>query len=754
MASETEPTEPSDTPDAPGATRRSGLRERFPALDRLGGSWRRGRVPIIQQMSGTECGAACLAMVLGYHGKAVGVAEIREVLGIDRDGTTAKKIVHGARWYGLRARGVSLDVDHLQYLPEASVLHWGFNHFVVFERLNRNTVEIVDPSFGRRRVPMDEVRRQFTGVALLFEPGEKFEALGEGNSRLWYYVRQVLAYTGHLPRILVTSLLLQIFALAVPVLTGALVDRVVPRSDEHLLLVLGIGLGSLVVFYFLASLIRAHLMLHLRTLFDARMTLGFLDHLVDLPYAFFQRRSAGDLMARVNSNTTIREIFTSGALSGLIDGSLVFIYLLLLLWASTGMGLLVTGLGVVQIAVVVLSRRRQRELMAQNLHIQARSDSYMVEMLAGIETLKSMGSEQRAVERWSDLFVDVLNVSIDRGRLNAIVDSLIATLRMASPLCVLTYGAVLVLRGELSLGTMLGLSALAGGFFLPLSNLMATVGQLQLLGSYLERIDDVLQNESEQDFTTVNQPPPLGGRIELEHVSFRYGPLAPLVVKDVSLTIEPGQLVALVGRSGSGKSSLARLLVGLYPSVSGRILYDGMDMTQLDLRGLRRQVGVVPQHPYLFGTSIRANIALADPTLSFDEVKEAARKACIDDDIQAMPMGYDTPLIDGGASLSGGQRQRIALARALALEPAILVLDEATSALDAITEARVQASLASLRCTRVVIAHRLSTVVHADCILVMDDGNLVEMGTHQELLRREGIYAGLVAAQLDSEQTE
>ena len=711
-------------------------------------------MPFVQQMASAECGAACLAMVLGYYGKTLSVNEIRDVMGIGRDGTSAKTIVEAARLYGLRARGASIDVSQLEHLPIASIVHWGFNHFVVFERFHGNMVDILDPAFGRRRMALSEARKHFTGVVMLFEPSNTFEPGEKRKPRIWYYLRQALAYSGHLPKILITSLLLQLFALALPVLTGALVDRVVPRTDSHLLLVIVIGLAALVIFYFMASMIRAHLLLHLRTLFDVRSTLDFLDHLISLPFAFFQRRSTGDLMARVNSNSTIREIFTAGTLSGVLDGGLVLLYLVLLFVASPTLAVVVVALALLQGTVVALSRRRQRELLAQNLHIQARADGYLVQLLAGMETLKVMGSEDKAALHWNELFVDVLNVSLSRGRLNAVVDSLTATLRMASPLCVLSCGALLVMRGDLSLGSMLALNALAVGFFAPLSSLVATAGQLQLLASYVARIEDVLQTEPEQDLAKVQQPPPLRGRIELDHVSFRYAPMSPMVVKDVSVTIEPGEFVAIVGRSGSGKSTLASLLVGLYAPASGRSLYDGIDMAQLAMRALRRQVTMVPQQPYLFGSSIRSNIALTNPRMPLNEVVQAARMACIHEDIEAMPMRYDTVLADGGASLSGGQRQRMVLARALAIRPVVLVLDEATSALDAITENKVQESLASLQCTRVVVAHRMSTVRQADRILVMDGGNLIEQGTHEELVRLGGLYASVVAAQLSQEPAE
>lgn len=739
----------------PGGGQRRGdtpnLLARFPALSRLG-TTRRRRVPYVAQTAATDCGPACLAMVLAYHGKELRLDQVREVTGFGREGSDARSLLAAGSWFGLRGRGVQVEqVRDLELLPPGSILHWRFNHFVVLESTEGEGIHVVDPAGGRRRIPFEEVERSFTGVALLFEPGEELQPEEAARRGPWRYLRRLVAHSGLLGQILVVSLLVQLFALAVPLLIGVLVDRVVPRGAVGLLNVLGAGLLVMAGFHFLSSLLRSHLLLYLRTRLDARLTLDFLDHLVALPYAFFQKRSAGDLMMRLNSNTTIREILTSGALSGVLDGLLVSLYLVLLFVLSPIMGLVVLALGLVRVGVFLVTRRKHRDLMSRSLERQARSQGYQVQLFAGMETLKASGAEGRAVEHWSNLFVDVLNSSLERGRLSAWVDSFLQALGMASPLLILFVGAHLVLRGELTLGVMLAANALAAGFLQPLSQLVQAAIQFQLMGSYLDRIEDVLETPKEQEGREVRPAGRLEGRIDLDEVSFRYGPASPMVVREVSLEISPGQLVGVVGRSGAGKSTLAGLLLGLYAPTEGRILYDGLDLATLDLGSVRRQLGIVPQHPFLFGASVRRNIALADPTLPLARVVEAAKLAQIHDDVMAMAMGYETLLADGGASLSGGQRQRIALARAVVQRPAILLLDEATSALDAVTEARIHRALAGLASTRIVIAHRLSTIRNADVILVMDAGRLVERGRHDELVARGGVYAELVEGQMERE---
>jgi ABC-type bacteriocin/lantibiotic exporter with double-glycine peptidase domain len=533
-----------------------------------------------------------------------------------------------------------------------------------------------------------------------------------------------------------------------PLFTGLLVDRVLPRPAVDVMTILGIGIAAFLLAQLVAGYLRAVLLVHLQARLDAQLMLGLFERVLSLPLLFFQQRTSGDLLMRLGSSTSIREMLTNQTLASVLDGGLVLGYLAILLVWDPCYGLVVVGIGALQVALMLGTSRRLQGLVGSELAAQAQTQSYLIEALKGIAALKASGAEQRAFDRWARLYARQLRVSVQRSHLAGVVDTVTTTLRTFSPLILLWIGVQRVLDGGLSLGTMLALNALAASFLAPLASIVSSGQQLQLAGAHLDRLADVLEAEPEQDSRSVRPAPRLTGRIELKQVSFRYGPSAPFVLRDVSLKIEPGQKVALVGRSGSGKSTLAMLLLGLYLPTNGEILYDGVPLQTLDLRTLRSQLGVVLQDPLLFSASIRQNVAFNDSSLPLDQVEQAARLAAIHDEIARMGMGYETLLAEGGAGLSGGQRQRLSIARALAHQPAILLLDEATSHLDVVTERVLDQQLSNLRSTRIVIAHRLSTVQNADLIVVVADGAVVEQGTHQGLLALGGHYAALLSGQL------
>jgi len=714
----------------------------------------RRRLPVLMQMDATECGAACLAMLLTYYGRKTNVTEVRQRCGSGRDGQTARTLVTVAHSYGLHTRAISLQEGDFRYVTLPAIIHWNFNHFVVVERWLSRSVKLVDPALGRRRVSLVEFDANFTGVVLLFEPDVHFSrASAPTQLSIAMYFKRLLHTPGFLLQILGASLLLQVLGLGLPLLTKISLDTIIPGEMSSVLPILGLSIAIIVVTQALTSLLRSSLLIYLQAKMDIQMMPGFFEHLLRLPYQFFQQRSSGDLLARMNSNTAIRDLLTSQVLSSLLDGGTVLIYLALLFTQTPVLALLALVLGAVQAGSLLVTTRLIHEFNQRDLITQGKAQGYMAEALVGIATLKAAGAEERALYRWSNLFFEHLNVSTRRDYLAAVLSSFQGALSILAPLLLLLFGTMQVLHGSMSLGTMVALNSLAAAFLAPFSSLVGSGQRFQLVRAHFERIADVLTAEPEQDEREISQRPRLRGQIELNNISFRYAPNTPQVLRDISLRVEPGQKVALVGYTGSGKSTLGKLLLGLYLPTDGNILYDGVCLQQFSFRALRSQLGVVMQEATLFSGSIRENIALTNPEMNLEQIAHVASLAALHDDIMRMPMGYETYIAEGGSALSGGQRQRLALARALAQEPSILLLDEATSHLDVVTEQRVEQHLHALTCTRIIIAHRLSTVRDADLILVMHQGEIVERGTHEELLLKQGYYTQLVQQQIEQHQS-
>ncbi|WP_420628005.1 peptidase domain-containing ABC transporter [Candidatus Leptofilum sp.] len=732
------------------------LLNRWERLKGLQQSYNRRRVPVLLQLSAIECGAACLAMILSYYGRKARVAEIREQCSVGRDGLTAQTIARAGRQHGLRVKAYSLEPEALQYVTLPAIAHWGFNHFVVVEQWSPEFVDIVDPGSGRRRLTNAEFSAEFTGVILTFEPSIHFEQRSETTTAPWKQYSKYLLLSPGTPRLITqvlgASLLLQLLGLLIPIITKLLIDDILPFKRDGLMAYLGVGIIVLLLAQLTASYLRATILVYLQARLDSQMMMGFFEHVLSLPFQFFQQRSTGDLLMRLNSNTLIREILTNQTISLFLDSSFILIYLLIILFQSSQFGIIVLAIGLLQAGMLLATHRPVQRLVQRQLAEQSKEQGYLVEALSGIETLKAAGAENIAFDKWSNLFFKQLNATIRQNYVTAVIEIIMTNIRTFSPLLLLWVGARHVLAGEMSLGTMLALNTLAVAFLVPLSSLVSSGRQLQLVTAHLDRVADVLDAKPEQDLSQVQIAPILQGHISIENVSFRYDENAPFILQGISATILPGQKVAIVGRTGSGKSTLAKLLVGLYTPTSGAIFYDGLPHNQLNYGSLRQQFGVVLQESFLFNTSIRQNIAFGNPALSLDETMQAAKLAAIHDDIVQMPMQYETMVSEGGDALSGGQRQRLSLARALANQPAILILDEATSHLDVSTENLVEQHLSSLACTRIVIAHRLSTIRNADLILVLDGGQIAERGTHHQLVTQNGFYAALIADQVEQEE--
>lgn len=711
----------------------------------------RRRIRFLPQMSQTECGAVCLAMVGRAWGKQTSVKSCREVLSIGRDGATAADLARGARTMGFKVRTFQATLEGLRKLTGTAILHWKFSHFVVLDKiLSSGGAVIVDPASGRRRISADELSDSFTGVVVELSASlDSTSQLPSAKSNTWQFVSNMLrGQKRFLLQVLALSVGLQLVVLVPPLLTSFVVDTV-----------LGIGLGDLLIWVIWAAILiivtqliftlgRALVLSFIQARFDRSMMRSFFRHLLSLPYRYFAIRTSGDLTMRVASNAAIRDLLTTQVLSVFIDGLFVVLFIVGLLLFVPLYGVVALSLAAAQVLLLVLSFRWLKELTDRDVMSQAESQSYSVEALAGIETVKAMGVEGRVFDRWEHLLDHQVAAGYKRRQVEAFLDAILAVFRVAAPMAFLITGAVAVLDGSLTLGAALGVNALSSTLMTPLAAIVGSGRQLQMVKTQLDRLIDVLDETPERtnpegDFTN--------GDIRLKNVSTGYRDGGDNVVHDICLDIPAGSSIALVGSTGSGKSTLAKTILGLYPPSSGEISYDGIPHDEVNQEMLRGSTGVVTQDTFLFAGSIAENVTIAKPDASVDELTWAVAQADLLEDVLRMPMGFETVLQEGGGGLSGGQKQRLAIARALIRKPKLMVLDEATSQLDANSEAKIDDVLQSLNCTRILIAHRLSTVRNADCIVVLDNGRVVETGTHQTLMQTNGNYSKLVRLQLSND---
>jgi ATP-binding cassette, subfamily B, bacterial len=706
--------------------------------------FRRRRLRFIPQIEVTECGAASLAMVLAHHGHHAPLAELRVACGVSRSGADALAIAKAARAYGLAAQGARVEMEHLRELPVPAILHWDFDHFLVLERVTSSHAVLVDPAIGRRTVTLDEMGRHFTGVALVLSPTPALKRRARTRPSLGKYREIFRRSLPSLGQVLLASLGLQVVGLLFPVATQILVDAVVVPHQPALLWGLAFALAAAVIARALLALVRSFVVQGLRTVLDFTLMSRFLGHLLHLPLGFFLQREAGDLVQRVHSNATIQNLLGTQSISALLDGLLLVGYAALMLAFDWRLGLVILGFAAARVLLLLAVRERSQLAMASELTASGREYGALLEALSGLETTKASGAENRMVQRWAHRMTGRVNGALARRKLAIHASHATVLLQGLGAAVVFLVGGEAVVAQRMTLGTFASFLAIQGMFMAPLESLLETVAQLQYLGNHLERLDDVLTTPPEPSGSA--DPGRLRGAVELRDVSFAFTPNGDPTLEGVSVRIHPGEKVAIVGPSGAGKSTLARLLLGMHLPSSGTIAFDGRDLRTLDLQRVREQMGVVLQDTFLFDDTVRANLSLKDEELPLERLRAAARLACVEDVIDALPDGFATRLGDNGNVLSGGQRQRLNLARALVRDPAILLLDEATSALDLETERRVHQSLADLGCTRILIAHRLATVQDADRILVLEDGQIVQEGTYEELSTRDGLFRSLVEA--------
>ncbi|MFF7674107.1 NHLP family bacteriocin export ABC transporter peptidase/permease/ATPase subunit [Actinacidiphila glaucinigra] len=709
------------------------------------------RTPTVLQMEAVECGAASLAMVLGHYGRHVPLEELRIACGVSRDGSRASNLLKAARGYGLRAKGMQMETAALAEVQAPAILFWEFNHYVVYDgtgrRLGRRGVHVNDPDKGRRFVPVEDFDTSFTGVVLTFEPGPDFHRGGRRPGVLGALPARLRGTSGTMLAALVASLLLVAVGAALPALSRTYIDLFLIGDQTSLLGVLFASMAVLVALTAALTAVQQSNLLRGRIISSTLGSARFLRHLLRLPVTFFTQRSPADLVQRLQSNDAVAETLARDLAAAAVDGVVVVLYALLM-WTYDPQ-LTVLGVGIALLnAVAMRVVTRLRATRTQKLRADsARLTNTSYTGLQLIETMKATGGENGYFRRWAGQHASTLEEQQRLGVPSAWLSVVAPTLATLNSALILWIGGLRAVEGHISIGLLVAFQALVTRFTAPITRLNGVAGRIQDFAADVVRLKDVENFPVDSLYArpgsgTSNRR--LKGHVTLEDVTFGYSPLDKPLLSGFSLSVAPGRQVALVGGSGSGKSTVSRLIAGLYSPWEGQIRIDGTRLEDIPRGALAASVSFVDQDVFLFEGTVRDNVALWDPSIPDGDVEAALRDACLYEVVARRPGGLHSRVEQDGRNFSGGQRQRLEIARALVRRPSVLVLDEVTSALDAETEQAIIDNLRRRGCACVVIAHRLSTVRDSDEIVVLDHGTVVERGRHEELIAAGGAYAALV----------
>ncbi len=778
------------------------------------------KTPTVLQMEGVECGAAALAIILGYYGKYVPLEKLRVSCGVSRDGLKATNVIKGAREYGLEAKGYAKSIENLKQIQMPAIIFWNFNHFLVLEGFTKKRVYLSDPAQGRYHVSHQEFDDSFTGVVLTCKPGPEFERGNEKQGLLPALGSRISNSKLSVIFIVLASLFLVIPGLVIPSFTQIFIDQYLVNKMESFVMPLLLAMGGILAVNGLLIFIQQYYLLRLETKLALTTSSQFLWHVFHLPIAFFTQRYSGEISNRVTLNDKVAKLLSGQLANSLLNVIVVVFYAILMFSYDvvlTTIGICVAIINV--IALKVVSRARtdgNRRLINENGKLMGVTMSG----ISMIETLKASGREGDFFTTWSGHLAKVMNAQQELSWLSMRLNAVPPLLMSLNSTVILGVGAMRVMDGEMTLGMLVAFLYLMNNFMGPVNQLVSVGSLLQETEGDMNRIDDVLNYEISDEFKNEKQlasshrngqhnghsnghsnghanghsnghanghsnghanghsnghanghsnghanghsnghangiihkklypayNQKLSGRLELKNVSFGYTPTMPALIENFDLTLMPGSRVALVGGSGSGKSTVARLVAGLYEPWEGEVLFDGQKRTEIPRHVINNSMGVIDQDVLMFKGSIKENIAFWDTTMTENNVIRSAKDATIHDVIASRENAYDSEVAERGTNFSGGQRQRMEIARALALNPSVLVMDEATSALDPKSEQQVMDNIRRRGCTCLIVAHRLSTIRDCDEIIVMSFGKIVERGTHHELLGKQGQYAKLISA--------
>lgn len=713
---------------------------------------RRVKTPTVLQMEAVECGAAALSIVLAYHGKIISLEELRVICGISRDGSKASNIIKAARQYGFIAKGFKYEIDDLKEITLPFIVFWNFNHFLVVEGFKGNTVYLNDPAVGPRTVTNEEFDKSFTGIVLTFEPGDEFKKVGEKKSLFKRLQSRFAGSESNLIYIMLATLALTIPGMVIPIFSQIFVDDYLVKKLPGWIVPLLVGMFITAVLRAALTWLQQNQLLKLQSKLTLINSAKFFWHVLRLPLSFYQQRYAGDIAQRVDANTRVAQLITGDLATNVVNLISMVFYALLMVWYDV----ILTLIGIVFAGINFLVLRYiSRYRKDQNLKLLQDRGKLMAVTMGGlsiIETIKATGGENDYFIRWSGYRARVIN-SEQRlevsTRFLAVMPTLLSGLMIV---IILGVGGYRVMHGSLTIGMLVAFQSLMISFSAPLANLVGLGANLQNIEGDLERLDDVLNasidpllNDARfMDNKNDKEMPQLAGFLELRNVTFGYSQLEPPLIENFNLVLKPGSRVALVGNTGSGKTTITKLITGINQPWSGEILFDNQPREMISRKKLVNSLAAVDQDIFLFDATIRDNLTLWDKTCSEHDMIEAAKAADIHNVIMSRTHDYDSYVGEQGYNFSGGERQRLEIARALTIKPTILLMDEATASLDPLTEKIIDDNIRKLGITCLIVAHRLSTIRDCDEIIVMQNGKILQRGTHEELLEQNGLYTQLI----------
>ena len=708
----------------------------------------RKRVPVIMQMEAAECGAASLAMVLAYYGRWVPLEKMRVDCGISRDGSSALNLIKAARLHGMDARGGRVDLDALKEMPLPCILHWGYNHFVVLTGCKGGRFRLNDPACGRVNLSREEVEHYYTGVAMVFEPGENFVKEGHPASVASFVRRRLANAKEALFFTMLTGLLLTVSTIALPIFSQIFIDDILSGQKPEWVLPFFLLVGGCILYKFVIELLQGSYAFRLMLQLGIEANSQFLWHSLRLPMRFFSQRHVGDIISRMYGAENIPKTLVHHLAPILVNLILLSVYLIFMLVYSKPLSLIAIGASLLNLLVIRLITRKQMDLSRVMERENGVLSGITMSSIRGIETIKAAGAEEGFFQRWANQYLLAVHARSKSALTNTTLGAIPELVTLLANSLILVVGVYYIMQGDLTIGMLMAFQGFVGSFMEPAHELLASMQGLMNMRIQMERMEDVYRTEpdvvSTLDDERDTEAGKLMGKVELQHVTFGYTPMCPPLLEDFNLSIEPGRSVALVGASGCGKSTLAKLVSGLYDPWEGCILYDGKERKDINRSVFVNSVAVIDQDVVLFDGTVADNVKMWDESIEDFSMILACNDVQMHEEIAARPRAYDTPVSENGKNFSGGQRQRLEIAAALAKEPTVVIMDEATSALDADTEQKVMQSVRNLGVSLIVIAHRLSTIRDCDEIIVLDEGHVLERGTHQQLMEQKGRYYELM----------